>query len=326
MDITKIYQYKLRKLFNPRALPFEHDILFLQPWEGELDEIISVRLKNNPALYLSWWNELFNSQKVDDVISVDPYDQNYYRFFSFLKILPNVLSINRNESFYGKNLVSSYIISQLKSDLSFLGEEKENTYKTELINYLFYDMGFADFYYHYFMVKRNQLYFCYSTDKTMSVGSLINLTHDLIYQYTKKNSHEDLNIIKQQQIEIINFLLEEDENFIFTLEDQCLIYLSPEKFIKTYQNDTNKIFEILVSFLSKDQSALNVFVSKMIIMNYNYYILKNNPDEILKLKVFCRRDNLKFFLLFKSIIDLHFFVRKEDFKDLHLEYYLSKIN
>lgn len=64
----------------------------------------------------------------------------------------------------------------------------------------------------------------------------------------------------------------------------------------------------------------------MIIMNYNYYILKNNPNEILKLKAFCRRDNLKFFLLLKSIIDLHFFVRKEDFKELHLEYYLSKIN
>lgn len=63
MDITKIYQYKLRKLFNPRALSFEHGILFLQPWEGELDEIISVKLKNKSAFYLSWWNELFNSKK-----------------------------------------------------------------------------------------------------------------------------------------------------------------------------------------------------------------------------------------------------------------------
>ncbi|WP_171742540.1 hypothetical protein [Shigella sp. FC1967] len=45
MDITKIYQYKLRKLFNPRALPFNNDILFLQSWDGERDEIISVKLK-----------------------------------------------------------------------------------------------------------------------------------------------------------------------------------------------------------------------------------------------------------------------------------------
>lgn len=326
MDITKIYQYKLRKLFNPRVLPFEHDTLFLQPWDGELEEIISVKLKNKPALYLSWWNELFSSQKVDEVISVEPYDQNYYRFFYFLRLLPNILSINRNESFYDKNLVSTYIISQLKATLSFLGEEKENIYKTELINYLFYDMGFADFYYHYFIVKDNQLYFRYSDDKIMRVDLLINLTHDLVYQYRKKNSHKDLNIIKNQQMEIIKFLLEEDESVIFTLEDHCLLYLSPEKFIKTYQCDTDKIFKLLVSCLSKDQSTLNLFVSKMIIMNYNYYILKNNPDEILKLKAFCKRDNLQFFLLLKSIIDLHFFIRKEDFKELHLEYFLSKIN
>ncbi|MBG3018328.1 hypothetical protein GHV24_00245 [Proteus mirabilis] len=326
MDITKIYQYKLRKLFNPRVLPFEHDILFLQTWEGELDEIISVKLKNKSALYLSWWNELFNSKKIDEIISDEPYDQNYYQFFSFLRILPNLLSINRTENFYNKNLFSSYIVSQLKSDLSFLGKEKENTYKTELINYLFYDMGFADFYYHYFIVEDNKLYFRYSSDEVIKVDELINATYDLVLKYSNEKYHDDFNIIKKQQIEIVNFLLEKDENFIFTLEDQCLIYLSPEKFIKTYKNDTDKIFKILASFLSKDQAALNVFVSKMIIMNYNYYILKNNPNEILKLKAFCRRDNLKFFLLLKSIIDLHFFVRKEDFKELHLEYYLSKIN
>ncbi|MFK9070805.1 MULTISPECIES: hypothetical protein [Proteus] len=322
MDITKIYQYKLRKLFNPRVLPFEHDILFLQTWEGELDEIISVKLKNKSALYLSWWNELFNSKKIDEIISDEPYDQNYYQFFSFLRILPNLLSINRTENFYNKNLFSSYIVSQLKSDLSFLGKEKENTYKTELINYLFYDMGFAD----YFIVEDNKLYFRYSSDEVIKVDELINATYDLVLKYSNEKYHDDFNIIKKQQIEIVNFLLEKDENFIFTLEDQCLIYLSPEKFIKTYKNDTDKIFKILASFLSKDQAALNVFVSKMIIMNYNYYILKNNPNEILKLKAFCRRDNLKFFLLLKSIIDLHFFVRKEDFKELHLEYYLSKIN
>lgn len=78
--------------------------------------------------------------------------------------------------------------------------------------------------------------------------------------------------------------------------------------------------------LSKDQSPESYFISNMIIMNYNYYILKNDHNEILKLKAFCKRDDLLFYLLLKNIIGLHFFIRKEHFDTLNLEYYLSKID
>lgn len=61
--------------------------------------------------------------------------------------------INNNDYYSGKNLFVTFFINQLKSDFSNINGINEDEDKTEILNYLMYELGLGERYSKYFIVK-----------------------------------------------------------------------------------------------------------------------------------------------------------------------------
>lgn len=133
---------------------------------------------------------------------------------------------------------------------------------------------------------------------------------------------KNLKKVKFFQIATIDFIMNDKQKINFPYDDFYLNYTYPDIFIKNYHNKNKKIFPILIDCVDENQSDCNFFISDMIYMNYIYYILNDNPKEILELKKHCKKNNQLFFRIIVKIINLNFHIDESDFKGLNLEYYL----
>ncbi|WP_446470296.1 hypothetical protein [Xenorhabdus stockiae] len=326
MNINDLYVYKLKRLFNKRANPIDNDTVLFEQCDDELNEIISLKIESNSDFSLHRWYECLNVKKIPcDLHCYKPYDP----FNSFLRVLPNVFSINNNDYCQGKNLFIIYFIHQLKSIDRIDADNNLDQYKSDFINYLFYEIGFGDNFDKKFIVDDNVLYFICDKNEGGSqretVMNMLSSMHDLAKQYVKKGQEETLIKINGFHCDTIDFLTSHDEDYHLPFEDYNIDYTYPDFFIKKYSENKNEIFKVIKDCVSLGQENVNVFVSKIIVMNYIYYVLKNKPEEVLLLKEFCGKSNDLFFDIFSFILKMRFYVRKEYFKGLHLGYYLSKL-
>ncbi|MDC9595206.1 hypothetical protein [Xenorhabdus sp. IM139775] len=154
---------------------------------------------------------------------------------------------------------------------------------------------------------------------------MLSSMHDLAKKYVKKGQEETLVKINEFHCDTINFLIFHDEGYYLPFEDYNMDYTYPDFFINKYSEDRSEVFKVIKDCVSSEQEHVNVFVSKIILMNYIYYVLKNKPEEILCLKTFCGKSNDLFLDILSFILKMRFYVRKEHFKGLHLGYYFSRI-
>lgn len=134
-DLNKLYQYKLKKLFNSRTSPVDVADLVFFNCDSEQQQTLCLDIKGNDSLYLSWWSDLFDFEKVNKK-SCDDIFNNHDIFFYLLRVIPSVFMINNNDYYSGKNLFVTFFINQLKSDFS-------NIKKTKGINGIFKSNSYA---------------------------------------------------------------------------------------------------------------------------------------------------------------------------------------
>lgn len=183
INLNDIYQYKLKSLFNSRVPPINDKIMAFTEWNNNMEKDLSLNIKNNNPLISSEWSDLFYSDKLNEVF-FKKNNTNYYLFFNFLKVLPSIFRINKNIYYKNKNLYISYFINQLKIKFNFKMEENinESELKSELFNYLIYELGAGNRYDKLFRIKNNQLFFNLEGDDYIEVKSLINLTHSILME------------------------------------------------------------------------------------------------------------------------------------------------
>ncbi|KSW14118.1 hypothetical protein OL98_17275, partial [Proteus mirabilis] len=102
-------------------------------------------------------------------------------------------------------------------------------------------------------------------------------------------------------------------------------YTYPDIFYNNYLENKNNIFRVLTDCVKEGQSKCNLFVSEMIFMNYIYYILREEPSNILALEEFCKENKEDFLKIISRIINRKFYLNINSFKGLNLGRYLSKI-
>ncbi|WP_340618967.1 hypothetical protein [Xenorhabdus entomophaga] len=326
MNLNDLYIYKLKRLFNKRANPIDNDEILFEQCDEEFNEIISLKVENNSDFSLHRWYECLNEKKIPcDLHCYKPYDP----FNGSLRVLPNIFSITNNDYYQGKNLFISYFIHQLKSIGRVSAKNNIDQCKSDFINYLFYEIGFGDNFDKDFIVEDDILYFIYDKNegknKKEKVIDILSSMHKLAKKYVKKGQEETLIKVNKFHCDTIDFLTSNDENYHLPFEDYNIDYTYPDFFTKRYYENQSEIFKVIKDCVSSGQERVNVFVSKLIVMNYIYYVLKNQPEEILLLKEFCGKSNDLFFDILSFILKIRFYVRKEHFKGLHLGYYLSKV-
>ncbi|MFT2789726.1 hypothetical protein ACMV5I_06595 [Serratia sp. T13T92] len=128
-------------------------------------------------------------------------------------------------------------------------------------------------------------------------------------------------------ISLIKFLfINDNKKYHLNFDDKNEKFIYPDFFIN-YANDekkVNKLFSLIKDMFNPLQSTNEVFVSNLLLMNYIFYLLKDNPSYLLKIKSFLRDDYI-FFRFFEAIIKRGLIVGKHHFTDLGLDDYLRKI-
>ena len=85
-----------------------------------------------------------------------------------------------------------------------------------------------------------------------------------------------------------------------------------------------QFFKAISGILDKSQSTQEIFISNMLVMAYIFYVLKDAPANILKLKEFIQEEDV-FFHLLEAVIKRRLIVSHHHFRNLGLEPYLRKV-
>ncbi|EMH4044191.1 hypothetical protein V6N22_004191 [Providencia stuartii] len=67
INLNDMYQYKLKSLFNSRVPPINDKIMAFTEWDNNMEKNLSLNIKNNTPLISSEWNDLFYSDKLNEV-------------------------------------------------------------------------------------------------------------------------------------------------------------------------------------------------------------------------------------------------------------------
>ncbi|EPM3466490.1 hypothetical protein ACTLKF_004332 [Providencia stuartii] len=68
INLNDMYQYKLKSLFNSRVPPINDKIMAFTEWDNNMEKNLSLNIKNNTPLISSEWNDLFYSDKLNEVL------------------------------------------------------------------------------------------------------------------------------------------------------------------------------------------------------------------------------------------------------------------
>ncbi|EPJ5266874.1 hypothetical protein WJA07_003215 [Providencia stuartii] len=67
INLNDMYQYKLKSLFNSRVPPINDKIMAFTEWDNNMEKNLLLNIKNNTPLISSEWNDLFYSDKLNEV-------------------------------------------------------------------------------------------------------------------------------------------------------------------------------------------------------------------------------------------------------------------
>ncbi len=96
-------------------------------------------------------------------------------------------------------------------------------------------------------------------------------------------------------------------------------------FEKSYKQNKNEIFHVISNCVSENNTFNDLFVLHMIIMNYSFLVLKDNPSEILLLKSFLSSNEETFMKILSLVIDVGFYISEDKFNGLNLEGSLERV-
>ncbi|MBD2801756.1 hypothetical protein ID854_15205 [Xenorhabdus sp. M] len=190
---------------------------------------------------------------------------------------------------------------------------------------MFYELGFGDNFYKYFSVEEGDVYFLYSDEEKIKLSDMLSMIHDWANQCIKKGDGNTLLAVHDFHRSVISFLTDYNDGYYLPFDDYYVNNTYPDFFLERYKNNKEEVFHVIKECTYSHLERMNAFVSKMIVMNYIYYVLKDDPKEILIFKKFLGKNNDIFLTAFSFILDVRFYIKKSHFKGLYLGCYLSKI-
>lgn len=319
MMLSEVYDYKVNLYFNERISPLHNnELTYSYPEMGENRRIISIMAPDELVTLVRWYDIV-----TDFAISKDKTDildeRDYYNVVRLLSLMFNLFDVNKEPNYERKSLFLHYYQYQV----SHVKNEDSND-KLFFLKKMLFELGLSDEIYDLLTIVNHDVFYKTSSGNDIS---LIVLIENIFNNIEAKELwvFDLLNKIKRIQKEVIRFMLGVEDVFDFKYDDVNKSYICSDFFKERYHADKEGLFDVIVACVNKYQSPTETLISNMIIMNYSYYVLKEFPEEILLLKGFCKKKPGIFLDVMKKILDIKFFVWKETFKDVGINYYLHRV-
>ncbi len=316
MNIIDVFFYKLENFINPRC--YRKDFLPYSYKEDERDlHLISVKGENGRLYPLTRWHDIFPKGKVDKIIHSLGFSENdCYAMKIMLSRFGYLFQID-NRQRINKDIHIIFYVFQL----IFLKKKTKN--ETD-INYFFkflcFELGIGDDVYDKFYVHDNKLFL-----KSENLGD-IDFYEYIIEFYDRVKNTKNTDIIeniKSFQLSVIELLFSKKHKIKeIPINDINKDLINPEFFLLSYKKSKKIIFDSLIDCFNKYQSGENLFISNSILMNYSYYILKNNKRKIMSLKKYVGDDTI-FSSIISSIAFRGIAVNEDFFINMGLGEYLN---
>lgn len=319
--IFEMYLHKIEHFTNARAeIENFGNYVYVQD-EPDLFPIC-FKKENGKHAELSRWQTCFPKVMLQRTLKkLDLNEDEKYTFEVFLSRLGYLFQID-NRQRIDKDIFILFYMYQLFS----LKNNKEDYVikaKNFFLRFLCFEMGMDDESYNLLYITNDGL--CINTLRHGKV-SVLSLLEQFYAQFEKQKNFEDLNYIKLYQTSVLNFLFVADDgnNRLFFNDKNCYL-IEPDNFIKTYKKSKKIIYRALEQCFDKYQSTKNLLISNFILMNYSYYIVRNNLSDLKNLRRHVSSDMFR--QIISSIAYRGFFVDEEEiFKLFSHEYKISLEN
>ncbi|WP_340611788.1 hypothetical protein [Xenorhabdus bharatensis] len=334
--LRSIYKYKVESFFNENALPFDHQFLFYENYfdykKKKNMKLCFKRQYNKDSIELISWGSLFREympQRYWEVIPDNLMEEkeilgfssiDYYNIDLIFSRVFFIFDINKEVNSYRKELAKFHYQYQSSH---YKGNDDIRLF---FIRKLLFEMWVWDLAYDKLSIKNSVLTYTAEGGASYPIHELVDRLCDIIRSFSlPKKSLELLDFINLMLHECIDFILGESEVYDFKFDEINEEYIDGYYFLESYQNDKKIILNVLKNCVRDSQSSSEIFVSHLIIRNYSFFVLKNNPDEILLLKSFLSDHGDIFLKILSLVIDIGFCVWKDTFDGLNLEEYLEKV-
>ncbi|MDC9594719.1 hypothetical protein [Xenorhabdus sp. IM139775] len=322
INICDIFSYKLENFLNVRACKKEFDDIFYIEDEKDLF-LIAARKSNGNAVTFTRWHDLVSLKRLKKKFIEKGFNEK--DFESIILILSRfsyLLQINNRERM-NQDIFIFYYVLQLACCNSDHDHSIDDETKNFMFRFLLFELSMDYDSYTRFKIEADDIFFYSHSGKKNKLSSMINF----IYNTLQEEENKELNLlllIKEFQLGVIDLLtkprgIEE----VVKLNDHNLHLIDPSVFVKTYKKNHRKIVSSLVEVTNKWQSTNNLFISNMILMNYSYYILRNNPSNIMRIKRIIKDDKI-FSDILTAIVKRKFHVKEEFLFKMELQKYIKK--
>ncbi|MEX0448042.1 hypothetical protein [Xenorhabdus sp. SGI246] len=322
MNIYDIFSYKLENFLNVRAYKKVFDDIFYIEEEKDLF-LIAAKKSNGTAVTFTRWHDLVSLKKLKKKFIEKGFNErDCESIILILSRFSYLFQINNRERM-NQDLFIFYYVLQLSCCNGDYNHHIDDETKNFMFRFLLFELSMDYDSYMRFKIEEGDIFFYSHGGKKSKLSSMISLIYDTL----QDEGNKELNLlllIRDFQLSVIDLLTKSrDIEEVVKLNDYNLHLINPSVFVKAYKENYKKIVSSLVEATNKWQSTNNLFISNMIIMNYSYYVLRNNSRNIMKLKSVIKNDEI-FSDVLTAIVKRKFHIREELLLKPELQKYIKK--
>ncbi|TDL48834.1 hypothetical protein E2R60_25935 [Paenibacillus dendritiformis] len=315
VNIFALFLYKLENFLNARACRKQFGNVFYAEDEPSLFLVASNQSNGNPVSFTRW-HDLFSITRWEQRMLARGWsEQDCYIIKLVLSRFGYLFDIDNRQRTNKDYFIFFYVIQLITLKNSPM--EDNDKVKNHMLRFLLFELSMEYDAYSRFYIQNDKL--LYSSDHTGDIDFLevIATVYDVL-EVEKRKEKTLLLTMKSYHERVVHFLVTPDnEDYRIDFDDYHINFIYPNFFMKMLVNDKRNVFNAIIDAVDVHQSNYNLFVSNMILMNYSFYILKNDPRNILKLKKHINDDAL-FFKVMSALINRRMCIEKEDFEGLDL--------
>ncbi|MBC8951170.1 MULTISPECIES: hypothetical protein [Xenorhabdus] len=322
MNIYNIFSYKLENFLNVRSCKKAFDGIFYIEDEKDLF-LIAAKKSNGNAVTFTRWHDLISLKRLKKKLIEKGFNEgDCESIILILSRFSYLFQINNRERM-NQDIFIFYYVLQLACCSGDHDHHIDDETKNFMFRFLLFELSMDYDSYTRFKIEEGDIFFYSHSGKKYKLSNVINFIYDT-FQEEKNKELNLLLLIKEFQLGVIDLLTKpRDIEEVVKLNDYNLHLIDPSVFVKTYKVNYKKIVSSLVDVTNNWQSTSNLFISNMILMNYSYYILRDNSRNIMKLKRIIKDDKI-FSDILTAIVKRKFHVKEEFLFKPELQKYIKK--
>lgn len=282
MDLFELLSYKLEHFLNIRARPRQLGAVFHAEGEPGLRCVVA-RKRNGAIFSVSRWHDLFSVSAFRKSMSKRGFtEDDCYAVLLVLSRFGYLLEIDNRQRTNKDYFVFFYLIQLISLKNGTL--DADARIRNHMLRFLLFELSIDDQAYRRFGIEDGQMLMATDALGPLAFLDIIDLVYTAIGAESRKE-HALLRTLKAYQAGIVKLLVEPDDvRYRLRLNDRLGEFMYPDVFLQTYAQDRTRIFDALVDTVDPLQSTENLFVSNLILMNYSFHVLKENPRDLLALE------------------------------------------